>query len=187
MNIQACRARPEVANINSNEFFPYSVLVNKCGGNFNNTNDSYEKLCVSDVARNIHVKVFKQSRINEARHIEWHETSKCKSRLDASFSNGEQRWNKYECRCECKELIGKGMCDKGFIWNPRNCEYECYKSCDVGEYLDVNVEGWLIGWLKNIVTVLMEIKWILTIIKMYAILVHYALHHLHYYFFVLFF
>ena len=44
-------------------------------------------------------------------------------------------------RCECKELIGKGMCDKGFIWNPRNCEYECYKSCDVGEYLDVNVEG----------------------------------------------
>ena len=86
-------------------------------------------------------KVFKQSRINETRHIEWHETSKCKSRLDASVCNGEQRWNKYECRCECKELIGKGMCDKGFIWNPRNCEYECDKSCDVGEYLYVNVEG----------------------------------------------
>ena len=96
MNIQACRARPKVANINSNDFFPYSVLVNKCGGNFNNINDSYEKLCISDVARNIHVKVFKQSRINETRHIEWHETSKCKSRLDASVCNGEQRWNKYE-------------------------------------------------------------------------------------------
>ena len=41
-------------------------------------------------------------------------------------------------------MIGKGMCDKGFIWNPRNCEYECDKSCDVGEYLYVNVEGWLI-------------------------------------------
>ena len=28
------------------------------------------------------------------------------------------------------------MCDKGFIWNPSNCECECDKVCDVGEYLD---------------------------------------------------
>ena len=28
------------------------------------------------------------------------------------------------------------MCNKGFIWNPINCECECDKSCDVGEYLD---------------------------------------------------
>ena len=28
------------------------------------------------------------------------------------------------------------MCDKGFIWNPSNCECECDKSCDFGEYLD---------------------------------------------------
>ena len=28
------------------------------------------------------------------------------------------------------------MSDKGFIWNPSNCECECDKSCDVGEYLD---------------------------------------------------
>ena len=28
------------------------------------------------------------------------------------------------------------MCDKGFIWNPSNCEGECDKSCGVGEYLD---------------------------------------------------
>ena len=28
------------------------------------------------------------------------------------------------------------MCHKGFIWNPSNCEGECDKSCDVGEYLD---------------------------------------------------
>ena len=33
-------------------------------------------------------------------------------------------------------MIGKGICDDGFIWNPGNCEYECDKSCDVGEYLD---------------------------------------------------
>ena len=28
------------------------------------------------------------------------------------------------------------MCDKEFIWNPSNCECECHKSCDIGEYLD---------------------------------------------------
>ena len=33
-------------------------------------------------------------------------------------------------------MIDKGVCDKGFIWNPINCECECDKSCDVGEYLD---------------------------------------------------
>ena len=33
-------------------------------------------------------------------------------------------------------MIDKGVCDKGFIWNPSNCEWECDKSCDIGEYLD---------------------------------------------------
>ena len=45
-------------------------------------------------------------------------------------------WNDDKCRCECKELIDKGVFDKRFIWNPSNCECECDKSCDVGEYLD---------------------------------------------------
>ena len=33
-------------------------------------------------------------------------------------------------------MIDKDVCDKGFIWNPSNCECECDKSCDIGEYLD---------------------------------------------------
>ena len=41
-----------------------------------------------------------------------------------------------ECQCECKELTDKGVCDKGYAWNPNNCECECDKSYDVGEYLD---------------------------------------------------
>ena len=28
------------------------------------------------------------------------------------------------------------ICDKGSIWIPSNCECECEKSCDIGEYLD---------------------------------------------------
>ena len=35
-----------------------------------------------------------------------------------------------------KELIDKGVCDKGYVWNPSNCECECDKSCNIGEYLD---------------------------------------------------
>ena len=38
--------------------------------------------------------------------------------------------NKNKCRCECKELIDKGICDKEFIWNPSNVDCECDKSCD---------------------------------------------------------
>ena len=26
------------------------------------------------------------------------------------------------------------MCDKGFIWNPSNCECECDKACDFYDY-----------------------------------------------------
>ena len=33
-------------------------------------------------------------------------------------------------------MIDKGVCDKGYAWNPSNCECECDKSCDVGECLD---------------------------------------------------
>ena len=68
------------------------------------------------------------SRINETIHIEWHETSKCKCRLDASLCNNKIHWNNDKFRCECKELIDKGKCDKGFIWNPSNHECECDKS-----------------------------------------------------------
>ena len=41
-----------------------------------------------------------------------------------------QQWNENKCRCECKELIDGGICNKGFIGNPSNCECECDKNCD---------------------------------------------------------
>ena len=33
-------------------------------------------------------------------------------------------------------MIDKGVCDKGYTWNPSNCECECDKSRDISEYLD---------------------------------------------------
>ena len=76
------------------------------------------------------------SRTNKTRQIKWHETCKCKCRLDGSAFNNKQRWNDDTCRCECKELIDKDICDKRYAWNHSNCECECNKSCDFGEYLD---------------------------------------------------
>ena len=67
------------------------------------------------------------SRINETRHVSWHEICTCKCKLDASVCNGEQRSNNGNCRYECKELIDKGICVDGFIWNPSIYESECDK------------------------------------------------------------
>ena len=94
-------------------------------------------MCVSDVLKKVNVKVFNlMSRTNETRHIEWHETCKCKCRLDANICNNKQHWNNDKCRCESKELIDKCVCDRGFIWNPSNCECKCNKSYDAGNYLN---------------------------------------------------
>ena len=94
-------------------------------------------MCVPDIVKNLNGRAFNLlSRTNETRHIEWHETCKCKCRLDAIVCNYKQRGNDDKYRCECKELIDKGVCDKGFIWNPSNCERECDKSYDIGEDLD---------------------------------------------------
>ena len=85
----------------------------------------------------MNIKVFNQmSKINETCHIEWHESCKCKYRLDASVCNDKQCWNNGKCKCESRELLGKGRCDNRFFCNSSICEYECDKSCDAGEYLD---------------------------------------------------
>ena len=102
MNNQECRIRV-MAFINEPSFHSYNIEINQCSGSCNNINDTYAKLCVPDVAKNINVKIFKlMSRTNETRHIEWHETCKCKCGLDANVCNNEQRWNRDKCRCECK-------------------------------------------------------------------------------------
>ena len=73
---------------------------------------------------------------NETRQIEWHETCKCKCRLDASVCNNKQRWNEDKCRYECKEVIDEGICNKEFIWNPNDSDCEYDKLCDTRQYLD---------------------------------------------------
>ena len=61
MSNQECVVRPAIMNIISNEpsFYSYGVLVNKykCSGSCNDINNPYAKLCVSNVAKNMNIKV----------------------------------------------------------------------------------------------------------------------------------
>ena len=67
---------------------------------------------------------------------ERHETCRCKCRLDAGVLIKNNVGIMINAGVNASELIDKGICDKGFIWSPSNCECACDKSCDVGECLD---------------------------------------------------
>ena len=72
MNNQACKVRPEIINVNSNErvFYPFNIKTSKCSGNCNNINDPYAQICVPDVVKDLKVKVFNlMSRTNDKRDI----------------------------------------------------------------------------------------------------------------------
>ena len=75
MKNQECKVRPEIININDNNlmFYPFSIKGNKCNGNCNDINNSYAKICVPDIVKNLNVKVFNlMSRTNDTRQIKWH-------------------------------------------------------------------------------------------------------------------
>ena len=96
MNNEARKVRPEIINVNSNGpiFYPFSIKTSKCSASCNNINDPYAKICAPDVVKDLNIKVFNlMSRTNETRPIKWHETSKCKCRLDTSVCNNKHRWN----------------------------------------------------------------------------------------------
>ena len=85
VNNKEFKIRPEILNNNSNEssFYPYSILVNKCSGSWIIINDAYANLCIPNTVKNMNIEELKLiSRTNETRHISWHETCKCKCRLD---------------------------------------------------------------------------------------------------------
>ena len=50
INNQACKVKPEIINVNSNELLIYlfSIKTNKCSSSCNNINHPYAKICVSD-------------------------------------------------------------------------------------------------------------------------------------------
>ena len=91
MKNQEFQTRTKKTNINNNEpvFYPSSIKLNKYSGSCNNINDPYAKLCVPDAVKNINVFNL-ASWSNQTKHIEWHETCKCKCTLDSTVCNNKQ-------------------------------------------------------------------------------------------------
>lgn len=70
MSNRECEVRPVIVNINSSEtlFYPYSATANKHTCSCNGIANTYSKLCVPNVDKNMDIKVFNLiSRTNEAR------------------------------------------------------------------------------------------------------------------------
>ena len=71
-NNQTCKARHEIVNVSTNNpvFYPFSFKTSKCSDKCHNINDPYSKICVTDVVKDLNVKVFKlMSRANETKNI----------------------------------------------------------------------------------------------------------------------
>ena len=116
MNNQKYKVRPQIINVNGDPvFFPYGVKTNKCSGGSNNINNPLAKLCVPDVVKKVFNKNSVATGTNETRRIKWYEKCKFKCRFEQSVCNNKQRCNDDKCRCECKELIDRGVCYKRFI------------------------------------------------------------------------
>ena len=77
MKNQKCKTRPQVLNVNSNSpiFYLFSMKTSKRSGNCNNINNTYAKICVPDVIKNLNVKVYncqelmKQDLQNEMKNV----------------------------------------------------------------------------------------------------------------------
>ena len=137
---QPCKARPTIVNINSDKtsFYSFTVSVNKCSRSCSTVDDLYNQVFVPNKVKNMNVEVFNLiSGVNETRFIDQHESCKCKCGLNKSLHNSKQKWNRDECRCQCKDLDDWSSCEKDYMWNPSTCDCVCNRVCKIGEYLDI--------------------------------------------------
>ena len=134
--------RPKILDVNEgigeSSFYPYNVLVNKCSGSCNTSDNFMSKTCVPKIIKNVKMQVYNfLMRLNETLNVLWHESCKCVCKLNSSVCNNKQIWNDDTCRCDCNEdFAGIINCAKGYIWNPSTCEFQCDKWCKQRQYLD---------------------------------------------------
>ena len=139
---QKCAPRPKILDVNEGVgealFYPYNVLVNKCGGTCNTLDNPMAKMCVPNIIKTVNMKVYNfLMRLNETRNVLWHKSCKCVCRLNSSVCNSKQIWNSDICRWDCDEdFAGIISCDKGYTWNRSTCTCECDMCCKSGQYLD---------------------------------------------------
>ena len=90
--------------------------------------------------KNINVKLFNKTRfLFQHESCEYlHSLNKIgPNGLNESVCNSKQKWNHYECRCECKELSNCGSCKDDCKGYPSILNCECNKSCKIDNYLNI--------------------------------------------------
>ena len=115
---QEWKPRPKILDVNEGIgealFYPYNVLVNKCGGSCNTLDDPMARLRVPNIIKNVNMKAYNfLMRLNETRNVLQHESCKCVCRLNSSVCNSKQIWNSDTCICDCNEDFAgvlKGTC-----------------------------------------------------------------------------
>ena len=106
--------------------YPDKIKVNRCVGSCNDINNPHSKVCVSDITKNVAVKMFDLMTLtNTTKQVEFHESCKCFCKIKSSVCSEKQKFNENKCRCEC--LINK-KCQNDFVWNNSNCKCEYEKA-----------------------------------------------------------
>ena len=73
-------------------FYPYNVLVNKCSGSCDTSNNPMAKLCVPGIVKRVNMQVYIfLMMLNETRSVLWHESCKCVCKLNSSVCNKSVR------------------------------------------------------------------------------------------------
>ena len=68
----------------------FGIKINKCNGNCNNISNSNARVCVSNVIKNITLRVFDlMSWKNKTKQIKWHGSCNCGCRLDPIICNNK--------------------------------------------------------------------------------------------------
>ena len=91
---QKCMSRHKIIDVNEGIgealFYPYNVLVNKCSGSCNTLDNPMSKICVPKIIKNVNIQVYNLlMRLNETRHVLWHESCKCVCKLSLSVCNNK--------------------------------------------------------------------------------------------------
>ena len=57
---EKCMSRTKIIDLNKDElvFYPLSIKVNKCSGDCNNINGPMPKLCITNIVKDMNIKVF---------------------------------------------------------------------------------------------------------------------------------
>ena len=134
---QKCTVRKVVVD-NIYMTFPYKIKVDKCVGSCNDVENSYFKVCLPDIVKNISVKSLDlMSGKSALKNILFHQSCKCGCLLDERVCNNKQKWNKDKCRCEC--LI-KEKCSGNSFFNVINCICEMKKMAALIKEEECDVE-----------------------------------------------